>query len=260
MKFRLPRLRSRHWMLFGTITVATTGAVIAGCLAAFGAVGMGATAGNNSATSSPPGPGSSASDQATWLCSKASHDTAANVATPFLAYVASTCSKIGAQGIVSESASAGSNEPIGYLMCQYAQDQVANGTASTLDQSAAKGCAETEPPQQTGIIDSPDQPPSSFQIVATNSWVGQVGGQSVVIWAGAQAARLPDGSLGNPNVSEVVEFVQPNTPGPLANARVLGSSDGALTITGSSNNTLQLAAKDGTPYEFDMSTETLSRG
>jgi hypothetical protein len=205
-----------------------------------------------------PGATASPLDQVTWLCSEAEYQVATNTATAFMAYAAQDCAKVGSTGLLSTIPTAESSAPLGYLMCEYAKWQVAKGTASELDRSVASNCGLPMPPQPSGIQQNPSQPPVSFGIDAKNSWIGDVEGEAVIVWTGAQWSVLQDGSIGDPRLSEVYEFVQPSSSGPLKSSALFGGDHGALAISSAEGAVLQLQAADGTRFTFDMSAETLT--
>ncbi len=130
------------------------------------------------------------------------------------------------------------------------------------------GCGESSPRPMTGasstteqpgvIVEHPSLPPTSVDINSINSWTRTVEAQSVRVWAGSEPAILATGHVGDSNLTEVYESVQPAT-NIFATGDVLGGEDGALRIASFSGNILQLTASDQARYSYNVASETLKR-
>ncbi|MGC8498169.1 MAG: hypothetical protein ACP5OV_01550 [Acidimicrobiales bacterium] len=154
------------------------------------------------------------------------------------------------------------------LYCEFAAQNaasVANNPAESKGAAycPAAGTAPVVPPQPTGIVSwigKVWQDPS-VAIVPTNSWLGYVGGVYVTIWAGSQSSeQLANGTEGNPSIGVVAYTVpSPDGEGFSVESVDTNSTDGALTITSVTNDVATLTAQDGTNYQFNLVTETLTK-
>ena len=195
--------------------------------------------------------------------------------SPFHAWLSQQCQTQGVNGLLSTIetdqaaalAMSGDQLALG-LYCQFAAQNaasVANNPAESKSAAycPAAGTAPDIPPQPTGIISWTGkvwQDPS-VAIIPTNSWLGYVGGVYVTIWAGSQSSeQLANGTEGNPSIGVVAFTVaSPDGEGFSVGSVDTTSTDGALTITSVSNNVANLTAQDGTNYQFNLVTETLSK-
>lgn len=204
-------------------------------------------------TTSSPTPISQQSPvaQVTWLCQHASSAAANNQSDGFLAWVNSQCEAEGPSALEQSASAAGysSDTPIGNLMCTYSKDQVAAGTATSVDQSEASNCATAPSQQPTGIATVVAAPPALYNFTPTNRWSGYVSGTYTTIEAGSQSALLFGGGSGDTNASQVYVVA---LGAPSGTVYSTGTDDGPLSVTSESNNIVQLSASDGQTFAFSL--------
>lgn len=241
----------RRWRL-GVIVLAGSTAGLA-TIIALGLSGIGARA-----QTAPAGVSSAAVAEVSTECTAASHEVQTGTTDGFMRWINQQCNSIGAGGL---AATAHNNAaPMGALICQYANAQVQQGTATTLDTTEAKSCDHKSPPPQPGGIRSlANLPPLGPAITMTNVWVGTVNGVQETVYAGSQAQTFKFGgsSPTNPQQGEMV--VRDDNQIVRGHAYPSSGLDGALTIQSVNGMTLSLSAADGATYSFDMTTNTLTK-
>jgi hypothetical protein len=244
-------MRSKRSRLLAVASVlALSSATIAALL-----LGSGAKAGTS--------PSDTAIARVTWLCQSASSQIQAGTASSFMYWINQRCNTEGATSMAanasvpanSSDASANSNNPIGVLICEYANQQVQQGAATQFDQTQAHLCSIPPTPSQTGIVPL-NQLPDGTGVTPTSEWAGTVNGDNEQIFGGAQAEALPDGQPGNPEQGLVLVVN-------LSTGRFVSypssQIDGPLTIETANGDTLALTASDGATYTFDVTTNVLTR-
>ncbi len=199
-------------------------------------------------TSSPSTPGA---QQVTWLCQEARTQVKSHTASAFMDYAHQRCDKEGPTGL---SQSLHTSTPLGALICQYADRQVAAKAATKTDQMMANGCSRAPQTQPTGIF-AGQAAPRGFDIATTNSWVGYVNGNYISVLAGAEEVVGANGLSAVTQIGKVMVLGGPNN----ATVATTTSADGALRITGANDGVLSLVAQDGVHYRFDVQDGDLTR-
>ncbi|MHB8263381.1 MAG: hypothetical protein ACYDGY_06510 [Acidimicrobiales bacterium] len=196
-------------------------------------------------------PNTPASGQVAWLCEEARTQVESHIATGFMSYMNRLCSKEGATAL---NQSLHSSMPLGALICQYAEHQVAVKAATKTDQMTANQCIHS-PPQPTGIFPDRAAPPRGFDIAVTDSWVGYVNGHYTSVLAGAEEVTGANGTSSTTQIGKVMVIGGPNE----GMAATTTSADGALRITSAHDGVLSMVAEDGARYRFDIQSDGLTK-
>jgi hypothetical protein len=110
---------------------------------------------------------------------------------------------------------------------------------------------DADEPWPLGIFADGEAPFPAEEFTGTSNWVGTVGPQYVVLYAGADTETPTNGA------AHVLYFAI--TDGSLVSAKTLAvpPGEGALTVASETAGSVGLVSADGTPHTFDPITGTL---